>query len=54
MLMNYVAQLPFVYNIDKSIKKNVNTFFKDKKKYSFCKSYLLDQWAEFFVNKSLK
>ena len=54
MLMNYVAQLPFVYNIDKSIKKNINSFFKDKKKYSFFKSYLLDQWVEFFVNNSLK
>lgn len=54
ILMNYVAQLPFVYNIDKSIKKNINSFFKDKKKYSFFKSYLLDQWVEFFVNNSLK
>ena len=38
MLINYVAQL---YNMDKSIKKNINTFFKDKKNYSFFKSYLL-------------
>ena len=34
MLMNYLSQLSFVYNIDKS--------------------YLLNQWVEFFVNKYLK
>ena len=52
-LINECYKLPFIENINKNIVKSINNICKKDKIYKDFNKYFINQWSEYFNNKSL-